>query len=97
MKIVTEKRHINKEISIPGFQPNNNCFELKQTHYFHQGIQQNGSIQNVFVYFIPKSRCQCAPWAAINSAGQDVSVTPGYSERVINLPIPALLVLKQQI
>lgn len=43
------------------------------------------------------SKCQCCTWATINTAGQDVSVIPGYSERVVNLSIAALLVLEQQV
>lgn len=43
------------------------------------------------------SRCQGHARATIHGAGQDVPVIPGYSERIVNLSIPALLVLKQQV
>lgn len=43
------------------------------------------------------SRCQGHARATIDSAGQDVPVIPWYSERIVNLSIPALLVLKQEV
>lgn len=50
-----------------------------------------------FCFCISRSWGQCGAWATINSAGQDVPIISGNSERVVNLPIPALLVLEQKV
>lgn len=41
-------------------------------------------------------RCQGCSRATVHGAGQDVSVIPCYSERVVHSPITAPLILEQQ-